>query len=54
MKKPGLGERFRYWFDNVMAKGAGSLIGLLSLVTLLFIALGWWVNRRTQAWRGGR
>ncbi|HWH84181.1 MAG TPA: putative 2-aminoethylphosphonate ABC transporter permease subunit, partial [Burkholderiaceae bacterium] len=22
-----------------------------TLVTLLFIALGWWVNRRTQAWR---
>ena len=21
------------------------------LAGLLFIALGWWVNRRTQAWR---
>ena len=37
MKKPGLGERFRYWFDGVMASGAGSLIALLSLVTFVFI-----------------
>ncbi|AYQ27883.1 MULTISPECIES: putative 2-aminoethylphosphonate ABC transporter permease subunit [unclassified Polaromonas] len=30
------------------------LIGLASTVaTLLFMALGWWINRRTQAWRGG-
>ncbi|MCZ8255363.1 MAG: putative 2-aminoethylphosphonate ABC transporter permease subunit [Polaromonas sp.] len=30
------------------------LIGLASTVaTLLFMALAWWVNRRTQAWRGG-
>ena len=28
------------------------LIGVVStLATLLFMALGWWVNRRTQAWR---
>ena len=28
------------------------LIAASSLgVTLLFIALGWWVERRTQAWR---
>lgn len=37
MTKPSFGERFRYWFDNVMAKGAGALIGLLALVTLAFI-----------------
>lgn len=30
------------------------LIGLASTVaTLLFMALAWWINRRTQAWRGG-
>ncbi|EJL82755.1 putative 2-aminoethylphosphonate ABC transporter, permease protein [Polaromonas sp. CF318] len=30
------------------------LIGAASTVaTLLFMALAWWVNRRTQAWRGG-
>jgi iron(III) transport system permease protein len=23
-----------------------------ALATLLFMALAWWVNRRTQAWRG--
>jgi iron(III) transport system permease protein len=29
------------------------LIGLASTIaTLLFMALAWWVNRRTQAWRG--
>jgi iron(III) transport system permease protein len=29
------------------------LIGIVSTVaTLLFMLLGWWVNRRTQAWRG--
>jgi iron(III) transport system permease protein len=29
------------------------LIGAASAVaTLIFMALGWWVNRRTQAWRG--
>lgn len=30
------------------------LIGLASAIaTLLFMALAWWINRRTQAWRGG-
>ncbi len=30
------------------------LIGLASTIaTLLFMALAWWINRRTQAWRGG-
>ncbi|WP_105036868.1 CASTOR/POLLUX-related putative ion channel [Cryobacterium aureum] len=32
-------ERFRYWFDNVMAKGAGALMALLALASLVFIAL---------------
>ena len=28
------------------------LIGIASTIaTLLFMALAWWVNRRTQAWR---
>ena len=30
------------------------LIGMASTIaTLLFMALAWWINRRTQAWRGG-
>ncbi|SFV02801.1 iron(III) transport system permease protein [Polaromonas sp. YR568] len=30
------------------------LIGLASTIaTLLFMALAWWINRRTQAWRSG-
>ena len=39
MNKPTFGQRFRYWFDNVMARGAGALIGLLALATLVFIVL---------------
>ena len=39
MNKPTFGQRFRYWFDNVMARGAGALIGLLALATLVFILL---------------
>jgi len=31
--------RVRYWFDNVMGRGAGALIGLLSLASLAFITL---------------
>ena len=37
MKKPSLGERFRYWFDGWMAKGTGSLIALLAIVTAALI-----------------
>jgi len=39
MNKPGFGARFRYWFDNVMAKGIVALSGLLALVTLVFILI---------------
>jgi len=39
MKKPSLGERFRYWFDGWMAKGTGSLIALLAIVTAALIAI---------------
>jgi len=37
MKKPGFGERFRYWFDGWMSKGTGSLIALLAIVTAVLI-----------------
>lgn len=37
--KPTLSERFRYWFDGVMARGTGALIGLLALATLVFILI---------------
>jgi voltage-gated potassium channel Kch len=30
-------ERTRYWFDGVMARGTAALIGLLALVTLVFL-----------------
>ncbi|WP_297409651.1 NAD-binding protein [Naasia sp.] len=39
MQKVTLGQRFRYWFDGVMAKGTIALIGLLALATVVFIAL---------------
>jgi voltage-gated potassium channel Kch len=31
-------ERFRYWFDNVMARGTIAVMGLLGLATVVFIA----------------
>lgn len=33
------GERFKYWFDNVMARGAPAMMVLLGLASVLFIAL---------------
>lgn len=38
MSKPTFGERFRYWFDGVMARGLVALIGLLGLASVAFIA----------------
>ena len=32
-------ERFKYWFDNVMARGAPAMMVLLGLASLVFIAL---------------
>lgn len=34
-----LRERFRYWFDNVMARGTVAVMGLLALATVAFIVL---------------
>lgn len=39
MKKPGLKERFGYWFDRRMSKGTGSMIIMLSAVTAVIILL---------------
>lgn len=33
-----LRDRFRYWFDNIMARGTIAVMGLLGVATLLFIA----------------
>ena len=42
--------------DEAGEIGAAAAMAVLiaaasALATLLFIALGWWVDRRTQAWR---
>lgn len=33
-----LRDRFRYWFDNIMARGTIAVMGLLGVATLVFIA----------------
>ena len=37
MDKPSLGERFRYWFDNWMAKGTLALMALLGIATIVLV-----------------
>lgn len=37
--KPTIGQRFRYWFDNVMSKGLVAVVGLLGLLTLLLVVV---------------
>jgi voltage-gated potassium channel Kch len=37
MNKTSFGEKLRYWFDGVMSKGPGALVGLLAIATLIFI-----------------
>jgi len=39
MKKPTLAERFRYWFDNWMSRGAIALMALLGIATLVLVAI---------------
>lgn len=37
--KPGIGDRLKYAFDKVMSRGLPALIGLLGIVTLIFICV---------------
>jgi voltage-gated potassium channel Kch len=39
VKKPSVGAQIRYRFDNVMARGTAAIIGLLGLVTFIFILI---------------
>ena len=39
MSQPTVTERFRYWFDTVMSKGLIALIGLLGVITLVFVLI---------------
>lgn len=36
-QKPGFGTRYKYWFDNMMGKGASALIAGLAIISLLII-----------------
>lgn len=39
VNKPPFSERFRYWFDSVMAKGTIAIMGLLAVATLIFVVV---------------
>jgi voltage-gated potassium channel Kch len=39
MKKPTIGQRFKYWFDGIMARGTGALLGVLALATAVVILI---------------
>ncbi len=39
MRKPSFRQRFGYWFDNLMARGTGALIGMLALFTLAIVTV---------------
>lgn len=40
MKKPTAGQRFRYWFDNLMSKGTVSLLLVLGVTTAVVVVVG--------------
>jgi len=40
MRRPTLTDRFRYWFDAVMARGTVAQIGLLAIASFALILLG--------------
>lgn len=37
--KKTIGQKFRYWFDNLMSKGPAALIGWLGLLSLLLVII---------------
>ncbi len=37
--KPGLGARYKYWFDNMMGKGASALIMGLAIISLIIVII---------------
>ena len=39
MGKRKIGERVRYWFDNVMTRGTSALIGMLGLATIALVII---------------
>jgi voltage-gated potassium channel Kch len=53
VNKPSFGQKFRYRFDNVMARGPVAIVGLLALVTFLFILVVGLVVELTHAFPEG-
>jgi ion channel POLLUX/CASTOR len=39
VRKAGFGTRFRYWFDNTMARGTSALIGWLAIASISLIVV---------------
>ena len=39
-KKASAGQRFRYWFDNLMSKGTPSLLLILGVITAVVVITG--------------
>lgn len=40
MKRRTLGQRIRYWFDNLMSKGTASLLLILGIITAIVVIIG--------------
>lgn len=39
MRRPSIRERFKYWFDGLMAHGTGALLGFLAAVIIVVVAI---------------
>lgn len=39
MNDAGFKEKFRYWFDGIMARGTGAVVALLGIVVVVFIVV---------------
>ncbi|MBR3327214.1 MAG: hypothetical protein IKG22_07820, partial [Atopobiaceae bacterium] len=40
MRKTTVGQKIRYWFDNIMSKGTASLLLLLGVITAIVAVIG--------------
>ena len=52
MKRRTLGQRIRYWFDNLMSKGTASLLLILGIITAAgVIVLAWGIFEFASAYQ---